>query len=86
MLCAQSQNSATALAWLDHLNTPDSQKKIAAATGYGICNENAVDLVPKDYAEVYHLDDPGFIAGLDYWKAVPDRQKYLDVLNAVIAA
>lgn len=86
MITAQSQNTATALAWLDHLNTPDSQKKIAAATGYGICNENAVDLVPKDYAEVYHLHDPGFIAGLDYWKAVPDRQKYLDVLNAVIAA
>lgn len=86
MITAQSQNPAAALAWLDHLNTPDSQKKIAAATGYGICNENAVDLVPKEYAEVYHLDDPDFIAGLDYWQAVPDRQKYLDVLNAVIAA
>jgi putative spermidine/putrescine transport system substrate-binding protein/spermidine/putrescine transport system substrate-binding protein len=86
MITSQAQNTATALAWLDHLNTPESQKKIAAATGYGICNQNGVDLVPKDYAEVYHLDDPNFIAGLDYWKAVPDRQKYLDVLNAVVAA
>ena len=86
MITAQSQNTATALAWLDYLNEPETQVKIAAATGYGICNENAVDLVPADYAEVYHLDDPDFIAGLDYWKAVPDRQKYLDVLNAVVAA
>lgn len=86
MITAQSQNPATALAFLDHLNTPESQVKIAAATGYGITNENAVDKVPKEYAEVYHLDDPDFIAGLDYWKAVPDRQKYLDVLNAVVAA
>jgi putative spermidine/putrescine transport system substrate-binding protein/spermidine/putrescine transport system substrate-binding protein len=86
MITKGSQNTATALAFLDHLNTPESQKKIAAATGYGIANENAVDLVPKEYRQVYHLDDPDFIAGLDYWKAVPDRQKYLDVLNAVVAA
>ena len=62
------------------------QVKIAEATGYGICNENAVDRVPKEYAEVYHLDDPNFIANLDYWKQVPRRQKYLDVLNSVVAA
>ena len=86
MITAKSQNPATALAFLNHINEPDSQKKIAAATGYGICNQNAVDLVPKSYAEAYHLDNPDFIAGLDYWKAVPDRQKYLDVLNAVVAA
>jgi putative spermidine/putrescine transport system substrate-binding protein/spermidine/putrescine transport system substrate-binding protein len=86
MITKQSQNPATALAFLNHINEPESQKKIAAATGYGVCNQNAVDLVPKSYAEVYHLDNPDFIAGLDYWKAVPDRQKYLDVLNAVVAA
>lgn len=86
MIPVGSQNPATAEAFLNHINEAEAQKQIAAATGYGICNENAIDLVPADYSEVYHLDDPGFIADLDYWKQVPDRQKYLDVLNAVIAA
>lgn len=86
MIPKQAPNPEAALAFLSHINKPEVQVKIAEATGYGICNENAVDRVPKEYAEVYHLDDPNFIANLDYWKQVPRRQKYLDVLNSVVAA
>lgn len=86
MITAASTKKATAEAFLDHIQSPQSQKAIAKATGYGICNENAVDLVPKDYAEAYHLADPSFISTLSYWQQVPDRQKYLDVLNSVVAA
>ncbi len=86
MIPSSSEKLATAEAFLDHIQRPNVQKQIAAVTGYGITNENAVDLVPKDYAEAYRLDDPGFIAELDYWKPTPRRQQYLDVLNAVIAA
>jgi spermidine/putrescine-binding protein len=86
MIPSSSEKLATAEAFLDYIQRPNVQKQIAAVTGYGITNENAVDLVPKDYAEAYRLDDPGFIAELDYWKPTPRRQQYLDVLNAVIAA
>ena len=86
MITKQSKNAAAAHAFLDHIHKPASQKAIAKATGYGICNSNAVDQVPKDYAASYHLDDPGFIAKLRYWQRVPERQNYLDVLNAVGAA
>ena len=86
MITAQSSNVRAAQAFLNHIHSPGSQKAIAKATGYGICNANAVKLVPKDYAKSYHLDDPSFISRLNYWKRVPERQKYLDVLNAVVAA
>jgi putative spermidine/putrescine transport system substrate-binding protein/spermidine/putrescine transport system substrate-binding protein len=86
MIPAKSKQKDEAEAFLNHLHTPESQKAIAEATGYGICNENAIDAVDKDYAASYHLDDPSFISKLSYWQRVPERQKYLDVLNAVVAA
>lgn len=86
MIPESSKNVEAAEAFLNYLHEPETQVKIAEATGYGITNENAVDKVPKDYAEVYRLDDPNFISELDYWKPVPRRQVYLDTLNAVVAA
>lgn len=85
MITADSKHVPAAEAFLDHIQAPASQVAIAKATGYGIANENAVGKVGRDYAEAYHLDDPGFIEGLQFWQQVPDRQKYLDVLNAVVA-
>ncbi|MBN8868658.1 MAG: ABC transporter substrate-binding protein [Solirubrobacterales bacterium] len=86
MIPKSSTKASTAEAFLNHIQTPKAQKQIAAVTGYGITNKNAIDLVPKDYAEAYRLDNPDFISELDYWKPVPRRQQYLDVLNAVVAA
>ena len=86
MIPAKAQNPDAALAFLNHIHKPEVQKQIAEVTGYGICNENAVDLVDKAYAQAYRLDDPGFISDLEYWQRVPERQKYLDVLNSVVAA
>lgn len=86
MMTAKSSKVATCEAFLNHIHTPTSQVAIAKATGYGITNQDAVAQVPADYAKGYHLDDPGFISKLAYWKRVPQRQKYLDVLNAVVAA
>jgi putative spermidine/putrescine transport system substrate-binding protein/spermidine/putrescine transport system substrate-binding protein len=86
MIPKASKKTPEALAFLNHIHKPESQKAIAKSTGYGISNQNAVDLVPKDYAKAYHLDDPSFISDLSYWQRVPERQKYLDVLNAVVAA
>jgi spermidine/putrescine-binding protein len=86
MIPAKSKKKAEAEAFLNHIHAPESQVAIAKSTGYGICNDNAVDKVPKAYAEAYHLEDPSFISELSYWKRVPQRQKYLDVLNSVVAA
>jgi hypothetical protein len=41
--------------------------------------------VPSIYSASYHLSDPTFIAKLNFWKRVPRRQDYLDILNAVLA-
>lgn len=86
MIPAKSKNPDAALAYINYFHKPENQKEFAKVTGYGITNENAFDLVTPEYSKVYELDNPDFITSLDYWKAVPRRQKYLDVLNAVVAA
>ena len=86
MIPAKAPNAEAALAYINYFHKPDVQKEFAKITSYGITNENAVDLVPKDYYDAYSLGDPNFIASLDYWKTVPRRQKYLDVLNSVVSA
>ena len=86
MIPAKSPNPDAALSYINYFHKPETQKQFAAITGYGITNENAFKLVTPEYSKVYELDNPDFITSLDYWKAVPRRQKYLDVLNAVIAA
>jgi len=86
MIPVKSQNPNAALAYINYFHKPATQKQFAKITDYGITNQNAVKLVPESYVKVYHLDNPDFISSLDYWKAVPRRQKYLDVLNAVVAA
>lgn len=86
MIPAKAPNPDAALSYINYFHKPETQKQFAAITGYGITNENAFDLVTPEYSKVYDLDNPDFITSLDYWKAVPRRQKYLDVLNAVVAA
>ena len=86
MIPAKAPNPEAALAYINYFHKPDVQKQFANITSYGITNENAVDLVPKPYYNAYNLGDPNFIAGLDYWKPVPRRQQYLDVLNSVVSA
>lgn len=86
MITASSKKVSTAEAWLNHIQDAQTQVAIAKSTGYGITNTNAIKLVPKSYAQAYHLDDLNFISRLNYWKPVPRRQKYLDVLNSVISA
>lgn len=86
MVTSSTSKLPACLAWLNHIQDPNTQAQIAKATGYGITNQRAMSLVPKDYADAYHLQDPSFIARLNYWKRVPRRQQYLDILNAVVAS
>ncbi len=86
MIPKGAPNPEAAKSFINHFNTPRSQKIFATATGYGICNTNAFDLMSAEYNEVYRLNDTSFVENLDFWQRVPERQKYLDVLNAVVAA
>jgi len=86
MICKRAPNPATALAYVNYIQEPSVQKTISEVTGYGVTNTAAFGDLPADYKEAYHLDDPKFIEGLSFWKVVPRRQKYLDVLNEVLAA
>jgi spermidine/putrescine-binding protein len=85
MITAKSGKVSTCEAFLNHIHTPASQVAIAKATGYGITNQDAIAKMQPAYAKAYHLQDPAFISRLNYWKRVPERQKYLDILNAVVA-
>jgi spermidine/putrescine-binding protein len=86
MITKTSNKVSTCEAWLDFIQSPETQVDIAKYTGYGITNTNAVHHVPSLYRDSYHLADPTFIAKLNFWKRVPRRQSYLDILNAVLAA
>lgn len=86
MVTASTNKLSACMKWLNHIQDPTTQTQIAKATGYGITNKRAVSMVPKDYADAYHLSDLTFISRLDYWKRVPRRQQYLDILNAVVAS
>jgi spermidine/putrescine-binding protein len=86
MITRQAPNPATALAYVNYIQEPSVQKTISEVTGYGVTNTATFGDLPADYREAYHLDDPKFIEGLSFWKVVPRRQKYLDVLNEVLAA
>lgn len=86
MITKTSTKVSTCEAWMNHIQSAASQVDIAKHTGYGITNSNAVSLVPSLYSTSYHLSDPTFISRLNFWKRVPRRQDYLDILNAVLAA
>ena len=86
MLLKSSDKASTAAAWLDHIQSAETQQQIGEITGYGITNTNATSLMPKSYVKSYHLNEPDFISGLNYFKQTPRRQEYIDVLNAVVAA
>ena len=83
---ASTSKLPACLQWLNHIQDPATQAQIAKSTGYGITNQRAVGMVPQDYADAYHLSDPTFISRLNYWKRVPRRQQYLDILTAVVAS
>jgi putative spermidine/putrescine transport system substrate-binding protein/spermidine/putrescine transport system substrate-binding protein len=86
MITKTSNKVSTCEAWLNHIQSPATQVDIAKYTGYGITNTNAVHSVPSIYRDSYHLADPTFISKLNFWKRVPRRQSYLDIMNAVLAA
>lgn len=86
MITKTTNKVSTCEAWMNHIQSPATQVDIAKYTGYGITNTNAVHKVPSVYSESYHLSDPTFISRLNFWKQVPRRQDYLDVLNAVLSA
>jgi spermidine/putrescine-binding protein len=86
MITKTSNKVSTCEAWMNHIQSPTTQAAIAKYTGYGITNTNAVHSVPSIYSDSYHLSDPTFISKLNFWKRVPRRQDYLDILNAVLAA
>jgi len=52
-----SQNYDVALAWIDHMLTPDPQAELAAVYGGAVVNLNAVALMPKDTRKRYDYDN-----------------------------
>ena len=86
LVSAGTKNADAAQVFLNYIQDAKTQSLIYAATGYGPTNQNVVPLLDKDSVALYHLDEPDYMTGLSLWQAVPNRAKYLDILNAVLAA
>jgi putative spermidine/putrescine transport system substrate-binding protein/spermidine/putrescine transport system substrate-binding protein len=86
LVSAETKNADAAMAFLNYIHDPKTQSLIYAATGYGPTNQNVVPLVDQATIDLYHLSDPTYMDGLSLWQAVPERAKYLDILNSVLSA
>lgn len=86
LVSAETKNPDAAFAWLNYIHDAKTQSLIYAATGYGPTNQDVVPLLDKPSVELYHLDQPDYMTGLSLWQAVPERAKYLDILNSVLSA
>jgi spermidine/putrescine-binding protein len=85
MVVKGSPNAYTAELFINYIHESKVQATINEVTGYGVTNEDSVDSMDPERVKIYHQDDPEFLADLSYWQQVPRRQKYLDVLNEVLA-
>jgi spermidine/putrescine transport system substrate-binding protein len=86
MVPVKSTNQYTAQLWMDYIQQPKIQAQINKVTGYAPTVQAAADLVPEAVVSQYSLNDPASFDRLLFWEQVPNRQKYLDLLNQVKAA
>jgi spermidine/putrescine-binding protein len=86
LVSAETKNVDAAHAFLNYIHDGTTQALIYAATGYGPTNEDVVPEVDAATIALYHLDDPNYMDSLSLWQAVPERAKYLDILNSVLSA
>jgi putative spermidine/putrescine transport system substrate-binding protein len=52
-----SENHDLALAWIDHMLTPEAQAEVAVVYGGAVVNLEAVPLMPRELQERYNYDD-----------------------------
>lgn len=86
MVPVKSTNQYTAQLWMDYIQQPKIQAQINKVTGYAPTVQAAADLVSEAVVGQYSLNDPASFDRLLFWEQVPNRQKYLDLLNQVKAA
>lgn len=86
LVSSGTKNADAAMAFLNYIHDGKTQSQIYAATGYGPTNSDVVAFVEKKVIDLYHLDDPTYMDGLSLWQQVPNRAKYLDILNSVLSA
>jgi len=86
LVSAETRNADAAMVFLNYIHDAKTQALIYKATGYGPTNQDVVPEVDTSVVALYHLDDPTYMDHLSLWEAVPERPKYLDVLNSVLSA
>lgn len=86
MVPTKSANLHTAQLFMNHVQDARIQAQINKVTGYAVTNEAAIAELPKETVEQYSLNDPTALGRLKFWQQVPNRQKYLDLLNEVKSA
>ena len=86
LVSASTKNGDAAQVFLNYIQDAKTQALIYAATGYGPTNQDVVPEVDQKVVALYHLDEPTYMDGLSLWQAVPERAKYLDILNSVLSA
>ncbi len=82
-----TKNLDCAYEWLNFISSADGQCGMVKVAGYSPANPIAVeDCLTEEERAGLHLDDPEYVAGLDFWKVQPRLDKYVEMWNAVKAA
>ncbi len=77
------EHLAAALAWIDYAISPENQRDLLLRTAYDPVNGHTVRLLDKRTAqERLRTIQQRRLAGLDRWREVPRRERYLEVWAA----
>lgn len=73
--------------WINFISSTDGQCGMVHVAGYSPANPVAVqDCLTAEEKAFHHLEDSGYVKGLDFWQVQPRIEKYVEVWNAVKAA
>lgn len=87
MITAASQNKELASRFLEYMVEANTQKQVAAVTGYIPANPGAAQTMTADEKKSLHLDDVDqYQKRIYFWQNVPRRSKYNEIWNEVKAA
>jgi spermidine/putrescine-binding protein len=84
MITAASTHKELALAFLEFMVQPQTQKLVTDVTHYTPANPVTAQLLTADEKKTLHLDDPDdYMKRIYFWQDVPRRPKYTEIWNEV---
>jgi putative spermidine/putrescine transport system substrate-binding protein/spermidine/putrescine transport system substrate-binding protein len=86
MVVNASKNKELAETYINYVTGEEVQKLVSDATGYGVANKNAAKHMSAEQAQAIHIDDmDNYMAKINFWQEVKDRNRYNEIWNEVKA-